>query len=303
MIVPSPAPGLDALASVPLEHHRVPQPWGDQHVVTAGPAGAPPVLLVHGWPQHWLAWRHVIAALAADARVIAVDQRWFGWSTSDGVPRVPVIEGLAADLQPVLDHFELDRVALAGHDWGGWVGFRAVLDRPERFSAFGAVSIMAPWLRAWSLVRHFGGWSYMLPMAAAGAVAARRPRWVRAMVDHSTTAPIWDRPVEHQVMTSYQERIGQPDAATATTRLYRSFVARDLWRSLGKRPPALTVPTTVIVGDHETITIPGHWQARTYPGEIDLVTVPGARHWLLDEAPDPVVTALRHVVFGRSTSP
>jgi pimeloyl-ACP methyl ester carboxylesterase len=50
------------------------------HVAEAGDPGAPPILAVHGWPQHWWAWRGVIPALAAAHRVICPDLRGFGWS-------------------------------------------------------------------------------------------------------------------------------------------------------------------------------------------------------------------------------
>lgn len=45
-----------------------------QHVVTGG--AGPPLLLVHGWPQNWYAWRLVMPTLARDFEVIAPDQRW-----------------------------------------------------------------------------------------------------------------------------------------------------------------------------------------------------------------------------------
>ena len=39
-----------------------------------------PVVLLHGWPQHWFMWRDVIPGLASDRRVIAPDLRGLGWS-------------------------------------------------------------------------------------------------------------------------------------------------------------------------------------------------------------------------------
>src|SRR5688572_10298658 len=50
------------------------------HVAEAGPRDATPVLALHGWPQHWWAWRRVIPLLSGEYRLIAPDLRGFGWS-------------------------------------------------------------------------------------------------------------------------------------------------------------------------------------------------------------------------------
>lgn len=53
------------------------------HVAEAGPADGPPIMLVHGFPQHWWEWRHVIGPMAADGyRVLCPDLRGAGWSSA-----------------------------------------------------------------------------------------------------------------------------------------------------------------------------------------------------------------------------
>ena len=70
-----------------------------QHVVTGGEG--PPVLLVHGWPQTWYAWRLVMPALARDFSVVAPDQRGTGLS---GKPADGYDTGtLASDLVARMD--------------------------------------------------------------------------------------------------------------------------------------------------------------------------------------------------------
>ncbi len=99
------------------------------HVAIAGPEDAPPIVLVHGWPQNWWAWRHVIPGLAERFRVIAPDLRGHGWSRApDGGYEK---EQLASDLLAVLDELAIERVAWVGHDWGGWTGVLAALRAPE----------------------------------------------------------------------------------------------------------------------------------------------------------------------------
>jgi pimeloyl-ACP methyl ester carboxylesterase len=64
-----------------VEHREVVVRGLRLHIAVAGPPTGPPVVLQHGWPQHWYEWRHLFAPLAqAGYRVIAPDFRGFGWS-------------------------------------------------------------------------------------------------------------------------------------------------------------------------------------------------------------------------------
>src|SRR3954462_2715481 len=88
------------------------------HYAEAG--GGEPLVLLHGWPQHWWEWRHVIAPLAERYRVICPDIRGLGWSEGRGIgARMDdySLRALTADLVGLLDALGLDRVRLVGHDW------------------------------------------------------------------------------------------------------------------------------------------------------------------------------------------
>ena len=102
------------------------------HVAEAG-TGEDVVLCLHGWPQHWYEWRHLMPALADRHRVLALDLRGFGWSQAprDGYEK----EELASDVLAVLDELGLERVKLVGHDWGGWIGFLLCLREPAALRA------------------------------------------------------------------------------------------------------------------------------------------------------------------------
>src|SRR3954464_9761059 len=87
------------------------------HVHYAEAGSGPPLVLLHGWPQHWWAWRKVLLALAGTHRVVCPDLRGLGWS--DAPPGNYAKEAWAADVVALLDALGLERVDLAGHDWGG----------------------------------------------------------------------------------------------------------------------------------------------------------------------------------------
>ncbi|MFP4625076.1 MAG: alpha/beta fold hydrolase [Natronomonas sp.] len=86
------------------------------HYVTAGDRDAPPVVLLHGWPQTWYEWRRIMPALATHYHVIAPDIRGLGDSERpiDGYDKTTI----AADVRALLENLGHDEVAVVGHDWG-----------------------------------------------------------------------------------------------------------------------------------------------------------------------------------------
>ncbi len=123
---------------------------GVELCVSSGGDG-PPLILLHGFPQTRLIWHRVAPALAQHFRLIIPDLRGYGASAAP-----PGDDGhwnyskrtMAGDIAALADRLGIDRFALAGHDRGGRVGYRLVLDHPGRVSRFCAVDII-PTLDAW----------------------------------------------------------------------------------------------------------------------------------------------------------
>lgn len=109
------------------------------HYVDEGPgdaAGERPgtVLCVHGNPTWSFYWRRIVEALSPEARVVAPDHLGMGLSSrvAGGVRLAEHVDGLVK----LIDHLDLDDITLVCHDWGGAIGFGAVLARRERFRSF-----------------------------------------------------------------------------------------------------------------------------------------------------------------------
>lgn len=92
----------------------------------------PPLLMLHGWPEHSGSWRRIAPYLIEGYRVIAPDFRGCGDTeiTRDGFDK----KTLASDAKSLLDHLGLETAIVVGHDWGAPVAYRLVLDFPERAS-------------------------------------------------------------------------------------------------------------------------------------------------------------------------
>jgi len=116
------------------------------HVVLAGPEDGKPVILLHGYPEFWYAWRGPMAILAqAGFRVIVPDQR--GYNQSDKPSRVGAykLEKLVGDIVGLADALGYEKVNLAGHDFGGLVSWWLVLLHPDRVDKFAIINKPHPY--------------------------------------------------------------------------------------------------------------------------------------------------------------
>jgi len=111
------------------------------HYVTAG--DGPVVVLLHGWPQTWWEWRHVIPTLAQDYTVIAPDMRGLGDSSRPlvGYDKKTVAADIWRLVHEVLGH---ERFFLVGHDWGGPVAYALAAAHPEAVAKLVILDVVVP---------------------------------------------------------------------------------------------------------------------------------------------------------------
>jgi pimeloyl-ACP methyl ester carboxylesterase len=120
--------------------------------LTAAVAGSgSPIVLLHGFPQTHLMWRHVAADLAADHTVICPDLRGYGASDkpaeTDGSTYSK--RTMAADVVALARALGHETFALAGHDRGALVAFRAGLDHPATITHLACLDVL-PTLDMWN---------------------------------------------------------------------------------------------------------------------------------------------------------
>ncbi|MFF3247148.1 alpha/beta fold hydrolase [Streptomyces sp. NPDC002870] len=129
-------------------------PVADGVSLNAAVAGSGrPIVLLHGFPQTHLMWRHVAADLAADHTVICPDLRGYGASDKPAETGAAYAKRtMAADIVALARTLGHERFALAGHDRGALVAFRAGLDHPETITHLACLDVL-PTLDMWEVMR------------------------------------------------------------------------------------------------------------------------------------------------------
>ncbi|WP_432977766.1 alpha/beta fold hydrolase [Dactylosporangium sp. CA-233914] len=139
-----------------FEYRRVPVAPGVALNVAVGGAGSP-VVLLHGFPQTHLMWRHVAPALAAAGHtVVCPDLRGYGDSDKPADPGAYAKRTMAADVVALAEALGHERFAVAGHDRGALVAIRTGLDHPARVTHLASLDVL-PTLDSWEVMRGTGG--------------------------------------------------------------------------------------------------------------------------------------------------
>ena len=122
------------------------------NVALAGPEDAPPVILLHGFPESHRTWRELAPLLSGKLRLVMPDQRGFGDSDRPQEVGAYATETLLADLLALADALGIDRFALVGHDWGGAIAWAAAIKGDPRVERLAIVNSPHPLIFQKSLI-------------------------------------------------------------------------------------------------------------------------------------------------------
>jgi pimeloyl-ACP methyl ester carboxylesterase len=291
----SPPRSARRLPQVPGVTHRFVHVCGARlHVAETG--DGEPVLLLHGFPQHWYAWRQVIPLLAGQYRLICPDWRGFGWSQAP--PRGYDTASRAADIFALMDALGLRRVRLVAHDWGANAAFTAALQAPERVSHLLAVNAAHPWLTQRRLIPQLWRFWYTAfwEYPGVGRLVLRHwPGLTRFLLRRGVAGPEAWPPGEVEEFVAASR---QPGSARAGQALHWQFVLHDIPGIIARRHRGmrLTVPTVILAGAADWMLppalLPG---AGRHADDLRVRVVPGAGHFLPAERPAVVAEVAREL--------
>jgi pimeloyl-ACP methyl ester carboxylesterase len=274
-------------------------------VQMGGPEDAPPLILLHGFPESHRTWRHVAADLARDYRVIVPDQRGFGGSDKpQGVEKYRVDETVA-DIFALADAFGLGRFTLVGHDWGGAISWTATLRHAERLDRLVIVNAPHPLIFQRSVIEEPAQRAasqyiraFRNPMMEKGIDAMGLDTFfAKSFGSHADLAAIPD-----EERRAYLGDWGQEGALTAMLNWYRAsdLVVPTMDEDAGLPPwtrapfPAIEVPTLVIWGMKDLALLPMQLDGLDdLVKDLRVVRVEEAGHFIPWERPAPVVAAIR----------
>jgi pimeloyl-ACP methyl ester carboxylesterase len=261
------------------------------HAVTGG--DGPPLLLVHGWPQTWYAWRMLMPALARDFSVVAVDQRGIGLSDK---PQDGYDTGtLASDLVALMDALGRRRFALYGTDVGMPVAYALAADHPDRVDRLVVSEAPLPGVspspplflppllnaRLWHLAFN------QLPVINEQLVTGREDIFFGAEFDASAgTNKLPADVVKYYVGTL----AASADALRGSFGFYRALTTT-IAQNQQRKERRLTMPVLAIGGGESAGEGPAS-AMKLAADDVQTVVLAGSGHWAAEQAPDELLTAL-----------
>ncbi|MFD6948503.1 alpha/beta hydrolase [Nocardiopsis sp. TSRI0078] len=282
------------------DYQRVPVAEGVALNVAVGGSGSPLVLL-HGFPQTHLMWRHVAADLAADHTVICPDLRGYGDSDkpADTDGRAYAKRTMAADVLALARALGHDRFALAGHDRGALVAVRAGLDHPGAVTHLACLDVL-PTLDMWEVMRGTSaavGFHLYLMAQPPGLPEQLIGAAPDVFFGHFLDA--WSRDpgaIPGEVRAAYLR--ASREAVPSIVADYRASAGIDVEhdeadRAAGRR---LGMPVSVLQQDwgaalgYDAAAVWRAWAPDLYHGTVT------CGHFMAEEAPAEVVGALRDLL-------
>jgi len=274
------------------QHHTAQLNGTKLHYVTAGEG--PAVMLLHGWPQTWYEWRHVIDLLAGDYQVVAPDFRGFGYSgkPANGYDAAT----MAADLAALSSHLGLTDVTVIGHDWGAVFGYVYAATSPDQVRALGIVEMALPGVGVMeqamapapqgNFLWHMGFQS--VPDLPELLIAGKERPYLRWFFEHFAYDP---SAITDADLDEYVSAITQVGALRAGLAVYQDFfTSADQVSELAKTP--LEIPVRAYGGEACLGGLTLASVQAVAPGATGGV-IERCGHWAGEERPDVVASIAR----------
>jgi pimeloyl-ACP methyl ester carboxylesterase len=262
------------------------------HAVIGGEG--PPLLLLHGWPETWYAWRMLMPTLARDFEVIAPDHRGAGLSDKpeDGYD----VGALAADMAALMDALGHERFAVYGTDIGMPVAYALAADNPERVVRLVVSEAPLPGItpspplfvppvlnaRLYHLMFN------QLPAELNEALVRERESiFFGAEFDASAGS----KKLPAEVVEYYIDRVSDdPDALRGSFEFYRRIPETSA-QNEQRKERRLTMPVLAI-GGAESTGAAVEATMKLVADDVQGVVLAGAAHWVAEQAPEELLAAL-----------
>jgi pimeloyl-ACP methyl ester carboxylesterase/predicted GNAT family N-acyltransferase len=282
------------------------------HYAHCGPDDQPLLLLLHGFPECWLAWRELMPMLADRFHVVAPDLRGYNLSDRPSAVDRYRIPDLVSDVSALLEHLGRRQCALVGHDWGGALAWAFAIARPQQVSQLAILNAPHPWLFAQALAhdaaqQQASAYMNWLRRPGAEAVLAQDDfaRLRGILTGHGDAR--WFSP---ELSALYRQAWSQDGALTGMLNWYRATPLHPPGAdgpgaaALNLRPADFTVsvPTLVLWGMADVALLPVLLEGLPdCVPQLDLRRIEGLGHWLVHENPQLIAEHLRSFLLPSSS--
>jgi epoxide hydrolase 4 len=260
----------------------------------------PLVVMIHGFPDFWYSWRHQMDALSGQFQVVAIDQR--GYNLSDkpkGVEQYDM-KLLVADVAAVIRHTGRDRATIVGHDWGGMVAWQFAMNLPQMTENLVILNLPHP--------------SGLLRELKSNPEQIKNSEYARNFQRLPTTDPavFFGQPMTPENLSGwvtdpaarkrYVEAFSRSDFE-AMLNYYKRNYPTTSGAELTMTPefPKVKAPVLMFHGLADFALhrngLAGTWD--WVDKDLTLVTIPGASHFVQQDAPELVTSTMRWWLAAR----
>lgn len=251
----------------------------------------PPLLLLHGHPQSHFEWHKVAPELAKEFTVVAADLRGYGDSSKppDGVNHAGYSKrAMAQDQVEVMRHFGFERFAVVGHDRGGRVAHRMMLDHADRITRGAVIDIVPTYKVYHSVTKEFATayyhWFFLIQPAPFPETVIGRS--LESFVRQGSSTP--------EAYAEYMRAFRDPGTIHAACEDYRAGASIDLEHDEADMNRKIACPLLVLWAEkgamHRLFDVLGTWRERA--SDVRGKPLPGG-HFLPEELPDQTLAELR----------
>ncbi|MEG3132507.1 alpha/beta hydrolase [Rouxiella sp. T17] len=270
-----------------FEHRRIKAGEVTLHAVIGGTGS--PLVLIHGFPQTWWEWRHVMPQLAEHHTVIAVDLRGAGHSDKPqgGYDK----RTLAADVHAVMSALGYEKYAVCGHDIGGMTALALALTHRDAVTHLAVLDASQPGWSGWEANSHKEKvWHFAFHMQRdlpEMLIQGREREYVSAFI-YDRAYDVGAHPAAD--IDTFAQSLAQPGNLRGGLEWYRTFPQDHENAKRWKQDP-LTIPVLALGGEHS-------YGARMVPMleefavEVSGGSISGCGHWLAEEHPNELTERL-----------
>jgi pimeloyl-ACP methyl ester carboxylesterase len=259
------------------------------HYVTAG--AGPLLLFVHGFPDYWYTWRDQIAGLADDFQVVAIDTRGYNLSDKPQGREHYLIKSLISDIYAVLRHFGKKSATIVGHDWGAQIAWSTAMFLPRAVERLVILNSLHPV----NFLRELAGNAEQ--RKASEYAKNFKTEGFHKMVKVDDLVKWVTDPQDRQ---KYKEAMEHSDIE-AMLSYYQNFPAEPFERE-GPELPRIKCPVLHIYGLQDQYLLPAGlndtWNL--IDNEYTLATIPGAGHFVQQDAPEFVTKTISNWLKSHS---